>query len=307
MLYVSTRNYHDSYTAYRALREEHTPEGGFYVPLRLPVFTDEEIFAIKTQSCVDTIAQLLNLFSGLRITGWDVECVIGRYPFKLQSVGQKLVIAEAWRNPENDYSYVLKGLYGLLLEDKGTNKMPVGWPRIAIEIALLFGLYSSAEVVPTQKLDFAITADDFSLITAICFAKNMGMPVNLTICACSENSIVWDLVNKGAFSTRVDQPAYLECLLYCLFGQPAVLGYVNACGLNTSFHIAEEAIPVLDSYLYAAVISDKRIDTIVSGMYSTNQCLLDPCTALAYGSLQDYRSQSGINNDTFILSKQRAK
>lgn len=305
MLYVSTRNCHDSYTAYRALREKHTPDGGLFVPLRLPVFTQEELSVIKNQSCGDVIARLLNLFSGLHISGWDVECEIGRYPFKLQSVVQKLVIAETWHNPENDYSYVLKGLYGLLLGEKNTNETPEGWPRVAIEIAVLFGLYSFAEAA--NHFDVAVTADDFSMISAVCFAKNMGLPVNLTICACDENSIVWDFVNKGAISTRATQPAYLECLLHGLFGQQAVLGYKNACEANMPYCIEEDVEITLKSNLYASVVGRKRIDTIVSGMLSTNQCLIDPSTALAFGSLQDYRSQTGINNDTFILSKQRAK
>ena len=307
MLYVSSRNYYDSYTAYRALREEHTPNGGVYVPMRLPVFTKDALSAMKTQTCGDTIAKLLNLFSGQHITGWDIECELGRYPLKLQSIGQKLVIAETWRNPENTYSYVLKGLYGLVLGQKGGYSMPVGWARIAIEIAVLFGLYYSSEVKAFEKIDIAVTEDDLSLITAICFAKNMGLPVNLAICACNENSNLWDLVNKGSLSASVEQSTYFECLLYGLFGQRSVLDYNDACSRNAVYYINEESIPVLSDFMYAAVVSEKRIDTIVTGMYHTNQYLFDSCTALAFGSLQDYRAQSGVNNDTLILSKQRTK
>ena len=42
MLYVSTRNTTDSYTAYRVLHEDYAPDGGVFAPYRLPIFSSEE-------------------------------------------------------------------------------------------------------------------------------------------------------------------------------------------------------------------------------------------------------------------------
>ena len=47
MLYVTTRNNRDAYTAQRVLRENRGPDGGLYVPFREPVFSREEIDALK--------------------------------------------------------------------------------------------------------------------------------------------------------------------------------------------------------------------------------------------------------------------
>ena len=49
MLYVTTRNNRDAYTAQRVLRENRGPDGGLYVPFREPVFSREEIDALKEQ------------------------------------------------------------------------------------------------------------------------------------------------------------------------------------------------------------------------------------------------------------------
>jgi len=307
MLYVSTRNFNDSYTAHRALHEERTPNGGFYVPMRLPFFSQDALSALKAQSCSETIAQVLNLFFSLHINAWDVECAIGRDFFRLQSVNQKIIFAELWRNPEGNFSYLLNSLYALLLDKNHPIELPVGWPRIATEIAVLFGLFSAMDYDSVQGFDIAATVDDMSTMTAVLFAKNMGLPVNLTICACNEDSIVWDLTSKGEFSTRNEQPVYLECFIYSMFGQEAVLDYLDASSKKTSYSIGEERTEDITNSLYAAVVSDSRIDTIVSGVYSTSQCLIDSRTALTFGSLQDYRSQTGINADTVILAKQRAK
>lgn len=307
MLYVSTRNFNDSYTAHRAFREERTPNGGLYVPMRLPVFSQDALSELKNQTCGETIAQLLNLFSGLHISAWDVECAIGRDSVRLQPVNQRVLIAEMWRNPEGNFTYLLSSLYALLLGKNGANDLPIGWPRIAIEVAVLFGVYSAMDCGAEQSFDVATAVDDMSTMTAVSYAKSMGLPVNLIICACSEDNIVWDLTSKGAFSTRTEQPAYWEFFIYSLFGQNAVLDYLDVCDKKAPYCIDEEGTAVINNSSYAAVVSNSRIDSIISGIYSTSQCLIDPSTALAYGSLQDYRSQTGISKDTVILAKHRAK
>ena len=48
MLYVTTRDSRDAYTANRALSENRGPEGGFYVPMRLPHFEAEELKGFLT-------------------------------------------------------------------------------------------------------------------------------------------------------------------------------------------------------------------------------------------------------------------
>ena len=47
MLYVTTRNNRDAYTAQRVLRENRGPDGGLYVPFREPVFSREEIDELR--------------------------------------------------------------------------------------------------------------------------------------------------------------------------------------------------------------------------------------------------------------------
>ena len=47
MLYVSTRNRMDTYTAYRALHEKNAPDGGKFVPFQLVAFDAGEIEQLK--------------------------------------------------------------------------------------------------------------------------------------------------------------------------------------------------------------------------------------------------------------------
>ena len=50
MLYVTTRNKNDAYTAHKTLTTDRGVNGGFFVPFQLPVLTGEEIAALKEKS-----------------------------------------------------------------------------------------------------------------------------------------------------------------------------------------------------------------------------------------------------------------
>lgn len=309
MLYVSTRNTKDTYTAYRALVEITAPDGGFYVPFRLPEFTQAEMVAFKTQSCSETVAQILNLFFGLHLTGLDVEFKIGRNPFKTETMQHKLTVAECWRNPDASYRYLLTCLYDLMTDGNCMGNLPVGWSCIGTKIALLFGLYTVTEDIP-RTLDIAVTAGDFSDLTAIAYAKKMGLPINLIVCTCGENSAFWDLVNRGEFSANTnefvaDRPNYLECYLYHCFGADSVSQYLAVTEKKGIFYIDELQQEQLRAAVFAAVVSGSRVDTVASNMLRTTGYRLDTDSALAFGGLQDYRSSTGINNHTLILSKKR--
>lgn len=305
MLYLSTRNTTDCYTAYRALNEAQAPDGGFFVPFRLQSFTEKELAEFRTQTPCEVIAKVLNHFFGEGLTGWDVECVVGRNPVKPENINQRLLFAEFWRNPDGSLRYLINNLYRRMTGKEYSCK-PSGWAYVAIEIALLFGLYA-AEAVPAQGLDVAAETDDFADITAIEYAIQMGLPINAIVCATNENSAVWDLFTKGDFNTgaAADQPKYLECFLFARLGKDAVLQYLDACEKKRIYRVNEEQLAVLSENVFCSVISSNRVDSIISGMYRANGYAIDPHTAVAYGGLQDYRANIGLNRDTLLLAKYR--
>lgn len=303
MLYVSTRNISETYTAYRALHEARTPDGGFFVPFYLPEFTTEEIAIMRSQSFVDVIARILNLFFGVGLSGWDVECAVGSTPVKMTALNQRLTVAEAWHNPDGSFRYLQNSLYKKMT---GKNNVPAGWPYVAIKIAMLFGLFTTIEDKQAD-FDIAATTGDFADLTAVFYAKEMGLPINMTICACNESCPVWDLTNRGVFSTNanVEVLTFMECFLFKCFGAESAKQYVSACKARESFQIDEGQLEEISSQMFSAVISTNRVDTIISSMYRSNQYSIDPYTAYGYGGLQDYRAKTGINKDTILLSKLR--
>lgn len=316
MLYVSTRNTIDSYTAYRALHEDHAPDGGMFVPFHLPQMTAEELDALKEKSFSETVAQILNLFFSKHLNGWDVEFCIGRYPFKLEALGQRIAVAELWHNPENTFSYTVKCLYEKLCARESVTAVPPPWVRIAVEIAVLFGLFGELFRQGIKSADVAVTAGDFLCSISVWYARRMGLPINCIICGCNEKGGIWDFVCRGEFATGmssdrtdlsesdVSQLEGLEYLIHGALGTAEVGRYLDVFAGHGTYLLTEEALSILNQGLFAAVIGANRVDSVISSVYRTNAFVIDPLTAVSYGALQDYRARTGENRYTLLLARQ---
>ena len=298
MLYVSTKNQKDTFTAYRALNEVSAPDGGVYVPFHLSAFTAVELEKLKCQAPCDTIAYVLNFLFGVHLTGLDIEFFISKTPFKLETMQHKFTVAECWKNPGYTYDYILKSVYGLMADDKQKGALPAGWSCVGIKIALLFGLYAQMGD-PLCGMDIAVTAGDYSDLAAIAYAKAMGLPMEMTVCACENDGAFWDFVNRGSYASTAIEPDYMEAYLYALFGTNSLPAPVDAENAE------DDQYAKLSEHVYVSVVSKNRVETLISNMYRTNGYNFDAEAALAYGGLQDYRASTGVSKDTLLFSKTR--
>ena len=298
MLYRTTRNNLNTYTAHRALHEEYAPDGGYFVPFYVPVFSSEALSYLKKNTVNNAVAEILNLFFSLRLSASDVDDAINGTTISSQNLNQNLTVVELWHTPDGTVEFIYKRLNQLIT---GNLQLPVGWTKIAIEIALLFAAWST---LSERYFDMAVSADNLSVLTAIPFAKTMGLPVNLVVCACDDNNSFWDLVNKGECNTsRV--PEYIELLLHKVCGGQSAVDFVETNDKKRTFHIDEDVQQLLSNNFYPAVVSSDRSDSIISGMFRSNNYLFDYAAARAYGSLQDYRAIVGSKNQTVILAQKR--
>ena len=175
MLYVSTKNKTDSFTAYRVLHEDRAPDGGLFAPFHLPVFGDTEMELLKELSFSETVAKILNLFFSRRLTSWEVEFSIGRHPFRMETIGQRVMVAELWHNNQSNYEYIVSGLYQKLC-DNPSQSIPQ-WVRVAIEVSVLFGLYGELYRKGIERVDISIGDNAFHYGVSAWYARKMGLPI----------------------------------------------------------------------------------------------------------------------------------
>lgn len=316
MLYTSTRKEQETYTAQRVLRENRAPDGGLFVPYRLPRLTDEEIEGLGSCSFNSAVASVLNLLFGTRFTGYDVGFSIGRNTVRLKGLGHRVTVAECWHNLESEFPRIVRNLTGLL---SGGQAEYSEWANVGIRIAVLFGIFSELTrggiAGPGKKVDIALVSGDFSGPMSAWYARRMGLPIGNIICCCNDNGNLWDFVSHGQLRTDgvavatdtpeadVVVPTGLERLICAAGGTGEVEAYLEAVRRGGSYFAEGALHQQLRAGLQAAVISRRRVLDTIPRVYGTHAYLPSPYTALAYAGLQDYRARTGESRWALILAE----
>lgn len=306
MLYVTTRDKSDAYTTPHAFRADRAPDGGFFLPFRMPTFSQQEMEEWKGKSFAQTVADVLNLFFSCRLTSWDVEFSAGRYPVKLTSLQQKVCIGELWHNQSGDYTGLERTL---ALNVDSTLMKPVSWVRIAIRIAVLFGIYTELcrnELLrDNDSFDIALHEADLIAINAAWYSRAMGLPIQNIVIGCPENSPVWDLLQFGAVKPDQTVPDETERIIYGALGIEETLKYIAACEKGAGYSLQPEMHERLRSGIFASAVSKSRVDDAIPNVYRTAGYTLDRGAAQAYSALQDYRAKCGTSRVALVLSEQK--
>lgn len=308
MLYRSTRSKVDSYTPYRALRLHKGEENGYILPLQIPTLNTDQIEGMKNAEYLRNVADILNLFFGTTFTAWDIESTIGKTPLQTVVCGQKIVLAQWWKNPASQFSHYQQALFVRLCPEKGIK--PTIWAKVAVRISLIAAtILSLAE----NEVDIAVNAADFEQAFAVYYCRRMGIPIRKILIACNENSNVWDFVNRGELhcgatlrKTAYPQqdkviPDLFEAYFFLAYGYEQTQCFLNAMVNCHDYQLPEETeIPANDN-LFVSVVGQERIPVVINSFYSNNGLSVNPYTAFSIGVLQDYRAKAGESCTTVIF------
>lgn len=312
MLYATTRSKTDSYTSYRVMHEDCASDGGHFIPMRMPQYDLTQIEKITEGSFGDTVAQILNVFFSARLTGWDIDCCIGKSAVNISAISHRVLLAELWHNPKGDFSDARDKLFAKICGDTPECSASE-WASIAIRIAFLFGIYNQLKKQDISSFDLTVNSGDFSVPMSAWYARKMGLPIDTIICVCNENSAPWDFLHRGELNTGssvvhtytqeldVAIPTGLERLVYETLGFDETKKFVECLQRKGVYHIRPDMIKQLSSGMYVSVVGKDRVESVISSIYRSNNCILDPYTAVSYGGLQDYRAKTGESNPTVLL------
>lgn len=310
MLYRSTRNKIDSFTAYRALRIDYADDGGVILPIRIPEFGAEKIAQMRDTDALKNIANVLNLFFGTSLTAWDVESTIGKTPVQLAECGQKVVIAQCWKNPASKMDYYEQSIYSLLSAMQG--KKVTLWAKVAIRISMMI---AAVLQLPEKEVDIAVNAADFVQFLAAYYCRIMGVPIRKILIGCNENSNVWDFIYRGTMQcgASLKKTAYpeqdkvfpdlFEAYLFLAYGHEEALRYLNCVSTKQVYQLPEEtAVPAEDN-LFVSVVGQERIPAVINSFRANNNISINPYTAFSLSALQDYRAKVGESSTTIIFEE----
>lgn len=317
MLYITTRSRHDVFTAPITMHQDRGPDGGLFIPFRMPHYDKEQILEMSGKTVSQNVADVLNVFFGTRLSGWDVDMAMGRYLLKIRPMNYRVLVAELWHNMDQSFGRCIRSLAEKLHPDGEIIGKHSDWTEIAIRISVLFGLYCellrTGQVEYHKPINIAVSAGSFASPMAAWYAREMGLPIDIIICGCNENGGPWELLHRGELDTGVVAvetatpegdyavPPDLERLICAASGQEETLNYCFSCMEGGTYLPNPEVHRAIRQGMFAAVVSQVRVNTIIPSIYRTNQYILDMYAALAYGALADYRSRTGKSTTTVLL------
>lgn len=306
MLYITTRGQKDAYTAHRALCNNYAPDGGCFVPFKMPQFNSNDLMQLQDKSFGEVISEIVNTFFAAGLTGWDIDLCAGKTPIQLHAMSHRVCIAENWHNPKGEYSYIVNNISNKLRNEDTT---PSLWTATVVRIATLFALYAQMLhqrlIELDQTFDIAVNGDDFFEPIAAWYARKLGLPIETIIVTCVDDGIVWDTIHRGVFpggSIENSLKMNLEHLLSLTLGFNAVSDFDAAQNKGRAYAVCEALLPMLNKGLFCSVVGTNRAEATVSSVYRSNGYILDPAAARSYGGMQDYRAKTGSTNMTLVLS-----
>lgn len=303
MLYLTTRDRFDTFTAFHAIKSDTAPNGGLFVPFKMPKIDMAELADL---SYCDGVALVLNNFFATRLTGKQIEFSIGRNPVRIKFAHQRTVIAELFRNLDGSYAKMEKRLADRICSSFNTEEQITSWIAIAIRIAALFGIFTEMrkQELADREVDVAVACGDFRLPIAAWYAKQMGLPIGNIICACGQDSGVWDLLQHGVVRTStVDSAgAELERLICATLGVEQAAAYHSALEAGSTYAVQPEELKKLNGGVFCAVVSNDRVENAISSVYRTSSNILESGSAVSYSGLMDYRAKTGESRTALLLA-----
>lgn len=312
MLYVTTRNDRDTFTSSRAMTEDRAEDGGFYVPLRMPVFSPDEVRNLASVPFGGRIAEILNRLFQTKLTRWDIDFCIGRNAIKLVPLRNRIIVGEFWHNPQWHYQKTENSLSKLLCKE---DVQPGSWLKIAVRIAMISAVSLELYHDGTENVDFSMVSGDFLWPISAWYARQWGMPVGDMILCCNENKSIWDLICHGQLRTEavslntmipeadIVLPPEIERLIYGCAGLQETQRYLDCCRKGMPYYAESQILSELQKGNYVSVVSSERIRDLIPGALRTHQYLLAPGSALAYGGLMDYRAKKGSRRAAVVISE----
>lgn len=297
MLYVSTKDRNQTYTAYQALNLQDSAVYGRIVPLCVPAFSALQLKELCGGSFSQIVSEILNKFFPSNVNADDIEICLKKNPLISDALDRKTLLIRLSGKVESKSERLVNDIYELL---SGNDTNAPALPRMLIEIGLLFGLYGDLNRCGIREIDVAVCSGAFWGIDSVYYARKMGLPVRMMICGCANEDTLWDLAHKGVL---MSYDADAAVIIYA-FSSAESERYSRCCQTKEVYKLSEDLLTDFNAPLFTSVVSGDRRQDVVGNIYSIFGRKLTTDAAGAYGALQDYRAIIGENRVTIVFSEE---
>lgn len=189
----------------------------------------------------------------------------------------------------------------------------INWGRLLPQVVYYVSAY--AELVRTGKIaagdpiDVCVPTGNFGNILAAYYAKRMGTPIDMLLCASNENRVLTDFINTGTYdisdrefvltpspSMDILVSSNLERQLFELTGRDAgaIASWMDDLRQQRRFRVDEETFAHVRQTFRADAVSNAECLETIKQVFEQHDYLLDPHTAVAYRVAENLRGENPV-------------
>lgn len=191
----------------------------------------------------------------------------------------------------------------------------INWGRLMPQIVYYLSAYaelvSRKAVAPGDPIDICVPTGNFGNILAAYYAKRIGAPVRMLLCASNENRVLADFINTGTYDI-VERPfvktpspsmdilvsSNLERQLFELTGRDAtaIAGWMDDLKRTQAFRVDRTTFARMCALFAADSASNGECLATIKDVFDRYGYLMDPHTAVAFHVAENLRE-----NDVPVL------
>ena len=182
-------------------------------------------------------------------------------------------------------------------------------PQIVYYISSYAQLVADGKLEAGQPLDVCVPTGNFGNILACWYAKQMGTPIGLLMCASNENRVLTDFINAGTYdisnrefvltpspSMDILVSSNLERQLFELTGRDskAIAAWMQSLNENRSFQVDRDTFAKLREDFAAESVNNQECLDTIHEVFDAHGYLMDPHTAVAYAAAERLRGENPV-------------
>jgi threonine synthase len=190
----------------------------------------------------------------------------------------------------------------------------INWVRLLPQIVYYF--YSALKVgAPDKEVAFSVPTGNFGNILAGWMAKKIGLPISNLICGSNQNDILTRFFNTGVMERKNVKPSFspsmdiqvssnFERLLFEILDRDPIKVKQEMYNFkkNGIFSIPKEIMLKVNNLFSAYTISNNETLNIIKKTFEDYNYILDPHSAIGFGSARKALDEKIISSNTPIIS-----
>ncbi|MGI6010820.1 MAG: threonine synthase [Ruminococcus sp.] len=188
-------------------------------------------------------------------------------------------------------------------------------PQVVYYVYAYAMMYKRGEIARGEKINVVVPTGNFGNILAAYYAKQMGLPIDMLICASNENKVLYDFFTSGTYDRNrefilTSSPSMdilissnLERLIYHLTGDDAKQNraFMDSLASTGKYEITDEMKSKLSDF-YGNYASEEETARTIGDIYRESGYVIDTHTAVAAEVYRKYRRSGDNGRKTVIAS-----